>query len=99
MLSRLPPAEPVTDHAPAVLDRVAGGDREYAIRRAFSTLSYRDQEVLSPCVFEELGTAATSTALGVLLGTDKSRPSRAKARLADVLGADPTFPTNLRSRS
>lgn len=99
MLARLPPAEPVPDHAPAVLDKLAGSDREHAIRRAFNTLSRRDQEVLSLCVLEELSTAVTAAALGVPLGTVKSRLSRAKTRLAEVLGADPTFPTNARSRS
>lgn len=99
VLAKLPPAEPSPDHGPAVLDQVAGREREHAVRQAFSTLSHRDQEVLALCVLEELSTVDTSTALGVPVGTVKSRLSRAKARLAEILSSDSTFTTNARSES
>jgi RNA polymerase sigma-70 factor (ECF subfamily) len=92
-MDRLPAPSAADDHAAEVdarLDR-ASGDRR--VRDAFSRLSKNDQDVITLCVLQELTTGQTAAALGVPVGTVKSRLSRAKSRLAaltgDPLGIDP----------
>lgn len=76
-LDRLPPPEPVPDHA----DR----DDDGAAVRALRTLPAKDQEVLVLAVLEGLGEREVAAALGLPPGTVKSRLSRARRRLADRL--------------
>ncbi|MEA9986159.1 RNA polymerase sigma factor [Subtercola sp. RTI3] len=61
------------------LDRVG---RDATVRSIFSQLTRNDQNVMTLCVIEELSLADAAAALGVPLGTVKSRLSRAKQRLA-----------------
>jgi RNA polymerase sigma-70 factor (ECF subfamily) len=55
------------------------------LRTALATLPRRDQDILTLCVLEELSTAEAAEALGVAPGTVKSRLSRAKSRLAELM--------------
>ncbi len=90
-LGQLPPPEHAPDHAEAVDDRIDRDARRSALRAALEQLPQRDQDILTLCVLEELSTADAATALGVARGTVKSRLSRAKARLTELLQQDPAM--------
>jgi RNA polymerase sigma-70 factor (ECF subfamily) len=87
-LQQLPPPENAPDHADAVDDRIDRDSRRAAMRSALAQLPKRDQDILTLCVLEELSTADAAAALGVAPGTVKSRLSRAKARLTELLQQD-----------
>jgi RNA polymerase sigma factor (sigma-70 family) len=89
-LQQLPPPEHVPDHADTVDDRIDRDSRRVALRTALATLPRSDQDILTLCVLEELSTADAAAALGIAPGTVKSRLSRAKARLTELLQQDPT---------
>lgn len=76
-LSRLPPPEPVPDHA----DRHDDGTAVLALRR----LGRNDQEIITLSVLEGYSEREIATILQIAPGTVKSRLSRARARLADRL--------------
>ncbi|WP_374009367.1 RNA polymerase sigma factor [Leifsonia sp. LS-T14] len=84
-LQQLPPPEHAPDHAGAIDDRIDRDSRRSALRTALATLPRRDQDILTLCVLEELSTADAAAALGIAPGTVKSRLSRAKARLTELL--------------
>ncbi|SDZ15660.1 RNA polymerase sigma factor, sigma-70 family [Herbiconiux ginsengi] len=86
-LSRLPKPslhDEQPDHAESVGERIDQDARDAQVRRAFSSLSKADQDVITLCVIEGLTQAQAAAALGVPDGTVKSRLSRAKKRLADL---------------
>jgi RNA polymerase sigma-70 factor (ECF subfamily) len=87
LIDRLPRG---TDHGDAALDavdaRIDSEQRNTKVRSALARLSVADQNVITLCVVEELGTAEAAAALGIPIGTVKSRLSRAKARLAQLAG-------------
>ncbi|MCI1016973.1 sigma-70 family RNA polymerase sigma factor, partial [Herbaspirillum sp. C7C2] len=68
-LDRLPPPEPVPDHA----DRDDDGDAVRALRQ----LGHRDQEIITLSVLEGYSEREIAAALGIAPGTVKSRLSRA----------------------
>ncbi|GAA1935236.1 hypothetical protein GCM10009775_28920 [Microbacterium aoyamense] len=72
-LRRLPPGEAQPDHAEVFDD----GEAMTALRG----MSRADQEVLTLCVIERVGTEDAARILNVRVGTVKSRLSRATARL------------------
>ena len=81
------------DHADGVADDLDNRERDRRVRDAFNTLSTADQNVITLCVLEELSLAEAARALGVPLGTVKSRLSRAKRRLGDLaLLSEPIHP-------
>ena len=86
-LSRLPPREVVADHADSVAARIDGQNDLDRAHRAFRRLRPADQEVLALCVWQQLDYAAAAIALGVPVGTVRSRLSRARARLAALADA------------
>ncbi|MEV8213137.1 RNA polymerase sigma factor [Leifsonia sp. NPDC077715] len=90
-LQQLPPPENAPDHADAVDDRIDRDSRRAAMRSTLAQLPKRDQDILTLCVLEELSTADAAAALGVAPGTVKSRLSRAKARLTELLQNDPAM--------
>ena len=59
-------------------------DRE-ELRAAFALLDRKDQDVLTLCVLEQLTTNQAAQVLRVPIGTVKSRLSRAKRKLADLV--------------
>ncbi|MEN0085761.1 MAG: RNA polymerase sigma factor [Leifsonia sp.] len=89
-MARLSALEEEADFAPQVDEQLDAWPRHASIRTAFERLSSRDRDVVSLCVIEELPLAAAAEALGVPLGTVKSRLSRAKARLAALMNDTPT---------
>lgn len=86
-LASLPPHTAVEDPAEGVAARLDTVDRDRRLRRALDGLSKADRDVLGLCVLEELPMATAAQALGVPVGTVKSRLSRAKARLAREMSA------------
>ena len=84
-MAKLPPPEPHPNHADEVLGRINDRVRDDGVRAAFALLSQRDQDVLTLCVLEELTVAQAGKALGIPDGTVKSRLSRAKVRLSNLL--------------
>jgi RNA polymerase sigma factor (sigma-70 family) len=88
LLAKIPAPEPVPDHSTDVLDRVQQDEIEARVREAFDRLSDRDREILSLCVLEELSTNQVAILLRVPTGTVKSRLSRARSRLAELISVD-----------
>jgi RNA polymerase sigma-70 factor (ECF subfamily) len=92
-LSKLPPLLDESDPTGAVDHRLDAAGNDVGVMAAFSSLSRHDQDVLALCVLEELSLAHAAHALGVPIGTVKSRLSRAKARLARAV-SETSAPTN-----
>jgi RNA polymerase sigma factor (sigma-70 family) len=78
-----PPIEP--DHADAVVDRIADESRLAAARQALNALRPHEREVFLLCVWSELDYAAAAEALGVPVGTVRSRLARARAKLRELV--------------
>lgn len=81
-MARLPPDETVRDFADEVADRVDDTVQLAAVRTALARLRRAEREVLALCVWSGLGYEAAAEALGVPVGTVRSRLSRARAKLA-----------------
>ncbi|MGX2998099.1 RNA polymerase sigma factor [Streptomyces sp. JNUCC 64] len=84
-MSRLPPPEPFPDPADAVVGRLADGQRLAAAARALRRLRRGEREVFALVVWSDLGYAAAAEALGVPVGTVRSRLSRARERLRGLV--------------
>ena len=82
-LERLP-REPVADFAGDVDERLDDERQMRATLHALHKLPRADQDVLALCVWEELTYAQAALALGVPVGTVRSRLSRARARLREL---------------
>ncbi|MEV5610885.1 sigma-70 family RNA polymerase sigma factor [Streptomyces sp. NPDC052225] len=79
--------EPVGDHAERVAVRIDDERRMSEIHRALARLPRHEREVVELCVWSGLDQQAAAHALGVAVGTVKSRLHRARRRLgADLLG-------------
>jgi RNA polymerase sigma-70 factor (ECF subfamily) len=86
-LARLPRADPVPDIADDVAARFDDRARLAVAMAALAALRGPEREVLSLCVWSELDYAEAAQALGVPVGTVRSRLSRARARLARLVAA------------
>jgi RNA polymerase sigma-70 factor (ECF subfamily) len=86
-LARLRPAD-----EPNFADDVDGRlDDERAMRAVLGVLAQlprREREVLSLCVWAELGYEEAAAALGIPVGTVRSRLSRARAHLRELAEPD-----------
>jgi RNA polymerase sigma factor (sigma-70 family) len=82
-LERLP-RERVADFAEDVDERLDDERRMRAALRALRKLPRADQDVLALCVWEELTYQQAALALGVPVGTVRSRLSRARDRLREL---------------
>ena len=82
-LERLP-RENFADFAADVDERLDDERQMRATLRALRTLSRADREVLALCVWEELTYEHAAFALGIPVGTVRSRLSRARARLREL---------------
>ncbi|MBD0424654.1 RNA polymerase sigma factor [Streptomyces sp. TRM S81-3] len=80
-LARRPAVEPVADFAEETAGRIDDARRLAAVRRVFGRLRRTEREVLALCVWSGLGYPEAAQALGVPVGTVRSRLSRARARL------------------
>ncbi|MET8753225.1 RNA polymerase sigma factor [Streptomyces sp. NPDC004667] len=80
-LARLSVPEPVEDFAEEAAGRVDDARRLTAVRRAMEGLRRQEREVLALCVWSGLDYQQAARALGVPVGTVRSRLSRARAKL------------------
>jgi RNA polymerase sigma-70 factor (ECF subfamily) len=87
-LGRLPPAPVIPDFADDLAGRIDDAARLMAVRSAVARLRRGEQEVLALCVWSGLDYTAAAQALGVPVGTVRSRLSRARAKLAKLAAAD-----------
>jgi RNA polymerase sigma factor (sigma-70 family) len=89
-LHRLAPAPAMPDHADEVAGRLDDERHLARLRAAFERLRPPDRDVLVLCVWQGLTYAEAAVALGVPVGTVRSRLSRARSRLeaeTDALAA------------
>jgi RNA polymerase sigma-70 factor (ECF subfamily) len=84
-VARLPPQEAVRDFAEEVAGRLDDTERLAAIRTALDGLRRAEREVLALCVWAGLDYADAAAALGVPVGTVRSRLSRARKKLGRAL--------------
>lgn len=84
-VARLPPAEDVRDFADDVADRLDDAAQLAVVRTALAKLRRAEREVLALCVWSGLGYEAAAEALGVPVGTVRSRLSRARTKLAKYM--------------
>lgn len=84
-MSRLPPMEPLPDFSDGIVRQLQDTERLAAVARAVRRLKQADREVLCLVVWSELGYAETSAALGVPVGTVRSRLSRARRKLRELV--------------
>ncbi|MGW4912472.1 RNA polymerase sigma factor [Streptomyces sp. NPDC004270] len=94
-MSRLPRGEPVRDFADEVAGRLDDAAQLALVRAALARLRRPEREVLALCVWSGLDYAAAAEALGVPVGTVRSRLSRARTKLAKHL-EPPRIPGQMR---
>ncbi|WP_078559075.1 RNA polymerase sigma factor [Streptomyces sp. PRh5] len=80
-LARRPPPAPMADFADEAAGRIDDARRLAAVRTVFGRLRRGEQEVLALCVWSGLDYAQAAEAMGIPVGTVRSRLSRARARL------------------
>ncbi|WP_053851549.1 RNA polymerase sigma factor [Streptomyces sp. NRRL B-24085] len=81
-LARSPQPRPVEDFAEETAGRIDDARRLALVRQALGRLKRQDREVLALCVAAGLDYRQAAEALGVPVGTVRSRLSRARTRLA-----------------
>lgn len=81
-LSRLPPPDAAPDFAEDLAQRIDDARTIAAVTAALSTLRQAECEVVALCVWSGLDYAAAAEALGVPIGTVRSRLARARKKLA-----------------
>jgi RNA polymerase sigma factor (sigma-70 family) len=86
-LARLPKAEVVPDFSEEVTARIADRERLAVAMTALAALGKPEREVLALCVWSGLDYAEAAEALGVPIGTVRSRLSRARTKLAKLVAA------------
>lgn len=84
VLERVPDSEPVADHADDLVRRESEQECLAAARIALGALRPAEREVVGLCTWSGLTYAQAAEALGVPVGTIRSRLSRAKSRLQDL---------------
>ncbi|MFF2045810.1 RNA polymerase sigma factor [Kitasatospora sp. NPDC058170] len=80
-MARLPAREVVPDFADELVGRLDDSAQLAAARRALTRLRKAEREVFTLCVWAGLDYASAAEALGVPIGTVRSRLSRARTRL------------------
>jgi RNA polymerase sigma factor (sigma-70 family) len=86
-LARLPRPEEVPDFAEEVATRIEDRERLAGVRTALAALRRHEREALVLCVWSGLDYAEAAQALGVPVGTVRSRLSRARKKLNKLLDA------------
>jgi RNA polymerase sigma-70 factor (ECF subfamily) len=87
-LERLPRGhEP--DFANDAVERLDDARRMRNVLESFRLLPRRDQDVLALCIWSELSYEEAAVALGVPVGTVRSRLARARSRLRDEIDLAP----------
>jgi RNA polymerase sigma factor (sigma-70 family) len=87
-MARLPEPAAVPDFADELADRLDDAAMLAAVRAAFGRLRPAEQDVVALCVWSELDYVAAAEALGIPVGTVRSRLSRARRKLR-LLTAQP----------
>lgn len=82
---RLRTVEAVDDHAEEVAGRVDDERRMAALLDAAAELSHRDRQILTLVAWEGLSYQQVAVALEIPVGTVRSRLSRSRARLAQLM--------------
>jgi RNA polymerase sigma-70 factor (ECF subfamily) len=89
MLRRLPVSMVSPDDPEAeAIQRLHDEEQMRRVQHAIGDLNRGEQDVLALCVWAELDYAAAAVALGVPIGTVKSRLSRAREKLRRAIGED-----------
>lgn len=83
-VGRLPPASAVPDFADDLADRMDDAARVAQVRVLLGTFRQNEREVIALCVWSGLDYEQAARALGVPVGTVRSRLSRARARLREL---------------
>ncbi|WP_158542848.1 RNA polymerase sigma factor [Phytoactinopolyspora halophila] len=93
LLSKLPPAVVNDDHDESASAARRDAERQMKeILRVFHRLPKREQEVLALCVWGERTPAEAAIALGITVGTARSRLARAHGHLSRLLaGTSPSI--------
>jgi RNA polymerase sigma-70 factor (ECF subfamily) len=86
-MSRLPPQDSVPDFADEMAERLDATAELRRMRDALAALRRSEREVIALCVWSELDYAEAAAALGVPVGTVKSRLSRARQKLKRLAAA------------
>jgi RNA polymerase sigma-70 factor (ECF subfamily) len=84
LIVRAAAREAVPDFAEDVAGRLDDERMLREVRRALAALRPQEREVVALCVWEELDYAAAAEALGIPIGTVRSRLSRARAKLQSL---------------
>jgi RNA polymerase sigma-70 factor (ECF subfamily) len=84
-LSRLPPPPPVPDFAEELAGRLDDTAQLREVGKALGALRRGEREVIALCVWSELDYATAARALGVPVGTVRSRLSRARRKLSKLV--------------
>ncbi|WP_207208448.1 RNA polymerase sigma factor [Nocardioides glacieisoli] len=92
-LARRPREESVPDLADEVVQRLDDADVLAQAARVIGTLRRAEAEVIALCVWSGLTYAEAAESLGVPIGTVRSRLSRARARLRELV-AEPASPAS-----
>jgi RNA polymerase sigma-70 factor (ECF subfamily) len=87
-MARLPEPAAAPDFAEELAERIDDAARLAAVRAAFGRLRPAERDVIALCVWSELDYAAAAQALGIPVGTVRSRLSRARTKLRR-LAAEP----------
>ncbi|MFE7131203.1 RNA polymerase sigma factor [Streptomyces sp. NPDC057638] len=85
-VARLPRPEPERDFAEDVAGRMDDAAQLAVVRAALAKLRRTEREVITLCVWSGLEYAAAAEALGIPVGTVRSRLSRARKKLARAVG-------------
>ncbi|NLO28558.1 MAG: RNA polymerase sigma factor [Actinobacteria bacterium] len=85
-LDRLSMPPQLLDDPGDLADRLADEQQMRAILAAFVQLPKREQDVVSLCIWTGLSYENAATALGIPVGTVRSRLSRGRRRLRELLG-------------
>ncbi|MFC6880635.1 MULTISPECIES: RNA polymerase sigma factor [Actinomadura] len=87
-LSRMPGRDVVPDFSDELVGRLADAEELAAARTALDRLRKAEREVFTLCVWAGLNYAEAAEALGVPVGTVRSRLSRARTRLRELTDAE-----------
>lgn len=85
-VARLPAPSPLPDPAEELVDRLADEAQMRRVLALVERLPRRDQDVLALCAWSGLSYQDAAEALGIPVGTVRSRLARARARLASLAG-------------
>jgi RNA polymerase sigma factor (sigma-70 family) len=85
-MARLPEPAAAPDFADELAERLDDTARLAAVRAAFGRLRPAEQDVIALCVWSGLDYAAAARALGIPVGTVRSRLSRARRKLRALAG-------------